>query len=403
MPNKLAAHVGNIDFADVPSHAAITSLSEKAQVNLDDGALEMPGLNSKAFPFGSIGSEPRGPADAVTVHLQNATLGTALDAVCDALSTPYVPVAVARDPAGILMLGMTFHGHRSVTTLSQFYDVDDLIGLGAPIGPKPGSQGSAEHVLLPNQATEELRSLAAALSPFDSQDDVGCFGRRLMVNGYVRAQENIAITLDHLRHPIRMNRATATPFSTRELPMVPVFHVPPTGMSAREALEMWEKAGAGNAVLDLGPGDEDLLSDVVGFDLRDATLEQIAEHIVGSPFIIIRPGEEDDRIYVRRYQREPTPRAYDVSAILAQDWVKDAQASGPSDPPIPKGSFLIDRISDMVAHPDQLDYRRSDVPLASCWKVILLLREDPTVHTRVRRYLEELQRTGRPDDPASRQ
>jgi len=399
----LEAHIGSVDFADVPLHAAIRSLSSKAQVNLDDGALEMPGFNTKAFPFGSIGSDPRDPAGSVTVHLQHATLGTALDAICDSLSTPSISVGVGRDPAGIVMLGMVFRGHRSVTTLPRFYDVDDLIGPAVSIGPKPGSRGSAEDVLLPHQAGQELQLLVAALSPFASQGDVGRFGRRLMVNGYVRAQDNIAITLDHLRHPIRLNGAAATAFSPRELPTVADFRVPPTGMSTREAFEMWEKAGAGTAVLDLGPGDEDVLSDVVGFELRDATLEQIAAQIVGSPFVIIRPGEEDDRIYVRRYQREPTPRAYDVSAILAQDWVKDAQASGPSDPPIPKGSFLIDRISDMVAHPDQLDYRRSDVPLASCWKVILLLREDPTVHTRVRRYLEELQRTGRPDDPASRQ
>jgi hypothetical protein len=236
-----------------------------------------------------------------------------------------------------------------------------------------------------------------------------------MVSGYLESQEKIAAVLDRMRHPIRLTRAATQVASPQELPKVhvtdvpniPVFTVPATGMTGRQVLQKWEQAGSGHAVVELSIEDLKLLPDVVRFELRDATLEQIAAQMVGSPFIVVPRGEEDDRVHIRRsssappFRFEDIPRAYDVSAILAhsQAWIEYARDYAGNDKSLSKEEVLINMISCEIPRDRSVSYLNGDPQLASCWNGILLLREAPEVHVRVLRYLEHLQRTGRSSDP----
>jgi hypothetical protein len=182
------------------------------------------------------------------------------------------------------------------------------------------------------------------------------------------------------------------------------------GMSARQVLDKWEKAGAGHAVVELTPADLGDLPDVVGFELRDATLEQIANQIVGDPFVVVPRGEEDDRVHIRRgpsihFRFERLPRAYDVSAILAhpRGWIDDARANVGAQENITSSEDLLVRLLSAYVELRQETPTQQDRQIAACWNGILLVQEAPEVHAQILRFLEHLQRTGRPEDPPPEQ
>lgn len=414
VPDHLTVHVGDVDLSAVPLRGAIRLLGNRAQANLDGDWSALRWSYSAGVEEAAITT-----TQPVTLHLHDPTLAEALNGICQSINLPSDQVlGIARDPADILMLGVAEENgrQRSVTTLPQFYNVDDLIGPAARF--LPGSRHNYEGTLYPHGARAELQALAKTLDNFAGPGQVYCFGRWLMVNGYLEAQENVAAVLDGIRHPIRLSTAAmqvlpATPPATQilgELPPIPVFRVPPTGMSGRQVLEKWEEIGAGHGVVELQPGDFDLLQDVVGFELRNASLEQIAEQIVGSPFVVIPRGQEDDRVHIRR-GRDPQlrldahPRAYDVSAILAHPsgWIENARSNvGPRENLRSNEDLLIQLVS---AHVDLQRGGRLpwDRELVACWHGILLVQQEPAIQEQIVRFLEHLERTGRPDDPPADQ
>lgn len=415
-PEPFSVYVGDIDLSSVPLRSAIRQLARRSRANLDgDWAALRWNYSTGVMEAALSTTQP------VIVHRHNPTLRDALHAICGQLQLPNEQiVGIGRDPAGILLLGVAEKNgqQRSVTTLPRFYDVDDLIGPPPRFHSYPRPVSAGYNALLPDACRPELVRLASALNNFAGPGDVGCFGHWLMVNGYEEAHENIAAVLDRVRHPIRLTRAATQvspvpkrpPVTISELAPVPVFSVPPLGMSGREVLKKWEKVGAGHAVVELSPQDFDDLQDVVGFELHDATLEQIAEQIVGSPFIVVPRGQEDDRVHIRRapsteFRLESLPRAYDVSTILAHPdgWIEDARANvGWQEKITSKEDLLIRLVSSHVAL--MVESRLpSDRQIMSCWNGILLVQEDPEVHVHILEFLEHLQRTGRPEDPAPEQ
>ena len=416
-PDPLKLRLGEIDLPAVPLGRAIRLLAGRSGANLDCDWAALHWNHSTGVEEAAIS-----PTLPVTLHLHNPTLREALEAICRQVN-PYddQQMGIGSNPADLLLLGIAENdgSERSVTTLPRFYNVDDLLG------PPPIFQANAAPherdygALHPHACRPELNRLATVLDNFAGPGSVGCFGRWLMVNGYSEAQTNVAAILDRIRHPIRLSTATTRAMESEDrrhvllpvLPPVAVFRVPPEGMSGRAALKKWEAAGNGHAVIGLTDQELDGLPDVVGFELHGASLEQIAEQIVGSPFIVVPRGVEDDCVHVRRggeVLTQPTPQAYDVSAILSrpEGWVKDADWLVGSNEKLDNGEILIRLLSSHLAvHCDfGFPYRSpSDRQVASCWNGILLIQAPSKVHVQIAEFLEHLQRTGRPYDPPTDQ
>jgi hypothetical protein len=350
----------------------------------------------------------------VTLELENATLAQALDALCEALpSTDDQRIGVGENPAGILLLGSANLTHRSVTTLPKFYNVDDLIEPTAKYAP-PSTEPSYEF-LLAREARRDLQSLAIALEPFVHTADVGCFGQRLLVNGYLQSHQEIAAILDRMRNPVRLSSSTTRALTKilskaiflSKLPPVPIFIVPPEGMTGWDAIKKWQAAGDRFAVIDLTDAELGEIADTVGFELHDATLEEIAQQIVGFPFTVVPRGVEDNRVHIRRgrdVQPEQITQAYDVSTILAhpEGWIKDTNSLINTNERLDNGELLIRLLtSHLDSHCDfRLPSSSPEVREAvSCWKGILLIQAPDAIHIQIMEFLEHLQRTGRPYDP----
>jgi hypothetical protein len=416
-PDPLKVRLGEVDLPAVPLGRAIRLLADRSGANLDCDWAALHWNHSTGVEEVAIS-----PTLPVTLYLHNPTLEEVLEAICRQVNPQDDQhLGIGRDPAGLLLLGIAEDdgSERSVTTSPRFYNVDDLLGppavLQASVAPQERDYGA----LHPHACRPELNRLATVLDNFAGSGRVGCFGRWLMVNGYSEAQTNVAAILDRIRHPIRLSKATTRAMESEGrrhvllslLPSIAVFRVPPEGMSGRDALKKWEAAGHGHAVIGLTDQELDGLPDVVGFELHDASLEQIAAQIVGSPFIVVPQGMEDDCVHVRRgreVQIEGTPRAYDVSAILSrpEGWIKDADWLVGASERLDNGELLIRLISSHLAvHCDfQFPYRSpSDRQVASYWNGILLIQAPSNVHLQIAEFLEHLQRTGRPYDPPTDQ
>lgn len=385
----LHARIGDVEFAEVRLRSALAILADRSGSNLDADwdALREIGVSSE---------------DPVTLQLHDPFLEDALQAICNQLKpNEGHTVGLARNPAGILLLGSADRDHQSVTTLPRLYDVDDLLGPAAASTPSPSEQLQNGDARLPQATRPELRRLTLALSPFVTQGQVSALGRRLIVRGYVAAHRCMEGTLAHLRHPIRITGKTELP-AFPALPPVPDFQCP-CGTPASMALEMWQRAGSGRAVVELGANDEQFLAGTVNFGTTDATLEQIANQLIAEchwPFIVVGAGEEDDRVHLRRFRVESSPRAYDVSGILAKPagWIGRAKYYLHPNQRVTNEEVLLDVVNAGVNRGDRR-WDSAEPETAGFWNGLLLIQDAPEVHARILRFLLHLQRTGRPDDP----
>jgi len=390
--DRLEMHIGDINFSDLPLKAAIDTLATRSRTNLgaDWDALQTAGIDT---------TQP------VTLRLRNPTLSTALEGICDEVVTnSRTTVGVAEDPRGILLLGTANEYQRSVTTLPRFYDVDDLIS--PTVAYHPPTEQYQVYPLVPLQVRPDLQRLAIALQPFFGRNDIGCFGRRLFVSGYLDAHQKIAAVLHCLRNPTDISKTATTRPTLSLLPRIPRFVIPP-GTSASQALQMWKQVGASNVIVELSPQDQLRLaiaddSMIIGSTFTECTLEEIATELIDCcrwPFIVIPRGQEDNRVHIRMAPLEPILRAYDVSEIVAhpEAWI-DLPRNYSSDDNPDVDTMLSRRVLDLGLLIDSSGLSNTTDDIA-VWNGILLLNEPPKVHDHVVRFLDHLQRTGRLYDP----
>jgi hypothetical protein len=170
---------------------------------------------------------------------------------------------------------------------------------------------------------------------------------------------------------------------------------------------MWQRAGSGRAVVELGANGQQFLAGTVNFGTTDATLEEIANQLIAEchwPFIVVGAGEEDDRVHLRRFRVETSPRAYDVSGILAKPggWIGRAKYYPHPSRRVTNEEVLLDVVNAGVNRGDRR-WDSAEPERSGFWNGLLLIQDAPEVHARILRFLQHLQRTGRPDDPPPEQ
>ncbi|HEY2588838.1 MAG TPA: hypothetical protein VGI81_24055 [Tepidisphaeraceae bacterium] len=388
--NRLQCHIGDVDFSNTPFDTAIRWLARRSGES----------VGAEWNELQDIGVARTAP---ITLKLRNPTLADALDAVCArAPAQPNFEATYGESGGGVFLVGPatrnpSFPDGRLPTTTRVFNARDPL---GPAIDFHPPTQGDIDRLTPEDlEARQDLTELANAVKTLTPDASVVAFATGIIVRGTPSQHRTAQLAIEALRHPIHIGAETNPPVAVPHGPLR-------IELPARVAERVLERLRDTTVALRpdfIGfiengiPSDGDAILNVSGLSF-DGTLGFVRAQF-DEPYVVIPAGEDGPVTRVRPVQFEPGPRAYDVSSILAHSrpWIEsfysfpDQVSDGVEN--------LIRVYCDPSAWPSDSRYP----PRFAFWNGMLLVRQDPAVHRHILQFLEQLQRTGRPDGPPPEQ
>lgn len=390
-PNgRLQARVGDLEFNGTQLDEVLRTIAQRSGENL---GVNWPELQA------NIGVTPTG---AVSLRMRSPTFASALDEICRRLpsKSPFY-AAYGEGAGGIVVLGtVTSQSDWAVPTLASVFDVHDLLGPPAKLQPLP----RAPPYELPRdvQAREDVRELEKAIETLVPATSIISFGSRLIVSGGPQASRVAKLTLDAIRHPIQLRLE-----ENEQTDSGPVRFIMQKEL-ADTLLKYWRTQFGSDVTFHASAATSDSPEEPVIVSVSGASFQDLRGSIDGLfefPIVYIAEGEEGGFAHIRRVRLEEGPRAYDVSPILAESerWMNPAGAVGDKRTVTLKEKQ--DALKELVHHCDSnaWSFDPTESSPIAFWNGLLIVRQDPAVHRHLLKFLEHLQRTGRPVDPPPEQ
>jgi hypothetical protein len=341
------------------------------------------------------------PTAPISLRMKRPTLASALDEICRQLH-PKAPFSATygESGGGILVVGAAASANDvSVPNIASVFDVHDLFGAPAKVQLPP----QLPWYELPKdiEARGDIRELADVLKTLQPDTPIIAFGTKLIVLGTSQTAGRVKLALDAIRHPVPLVNEEDLHADSGSLGPLRILM---RKEIADPLLEHWKKL-YGNQVTfrtlgeASGSPDDPVVVSVSGISSDD--LAGNTHGVFEFPYLYIAPGEVDEFARVRRVKLEDGPRAYDVASILADSrrWMPTFFSSGG------QGALTLKQKQDVLA---EFIYECDHDPWSSeaaesgtivFWNGLLIVRQDPVVQRHIAKFLEHLQRTGRPFDP----